>query len=454
MKWELDDARTLFEHALEGFEAASDEAGQSEALVHLATCLSTMADIEGAREATRKALAFTLPSRHRAQILTQRAWVELARKDWRRTNADLDEALAIAEAARTPGALHAVAVDFNSPFTTLPGGVQRAERLCRLLRLHARDEEASTLRASLHNLESFVHLWRGRWDEAMRAAERALEISEQFGGMLWADLEVGATLPVCLVLRGEDESADRYFEVLFRNLEEPSVAALVEPWAATHLYLLGRSRWLQNRLEEVAEIHDRMRAAENESEWPIAPVARAMMEGLLHLSGRHADAEYSLRRASTLQREARFSTLVGNADLLLAHLYLLRGRPEEALAEFAPVLAENERQGTPGFIMWEGGLMVPLLRLAVERGVHASFAGHVLDLLGEPALSPEAAGILSRREAEVLRLVADGLTDGQVAGELHISPRTVGGHLRSIYNKLGVPGRAGAVRRAVERGLI
>jgi DNA-binding CsgD family transcriptional regulator len=61
---------------------------------------------------------------------------------------------------------------------------------------------------------------------------------------------------------------------------------------------------------------------------------------------------------------------------------------------------------------------------------------------------------LSAREAEVLRLVADGLTDAQAAQRLYLSPRTVGQHLRSVYKKLGVPSRAAAARRAVERGLI
>jgi predicted ATPase/DNA-binding CsgD family transcriptional regulator len=64
------------------------------------------------------------------------------------------------------------------------------------------------------------------------------------------------------------------------------------------------------------------------------------------------------------------------------------------------------------------------------------------------------AGGLSPREAEVLRLVADGLTDGQVAERLHISRRTVGQHLHSVYKKLGVPSRAAAARRAVERDLL
>jgi len=67
--------------------------------------------------------------------------------------------------------------------------------------------------------------------------------------------------------------------------------------------------------------------------------------------------------------------------------------------------------------------------------------------------SPDPAD-LSAREIEVLRLVADGLTDPQVAQRLYLSPRTVGHHLTSIYRKLGVPSRAAASREAVERGLI
>jgi DNA-binding CsgD family transcriptional regulator len=57
---------------------------------------------------------------------------------------------------------------------------------------------------------------------------------------------------------------------------------------------------------------------------------------------------------------------------------------------------------------------------------------------------------LTAREIEVLRLVAQGLTDAEVADKLVLSPRTVNAHLTSIYNKLGVNSRAAATRFAVE----
>jgi len=61
---------------------------------------------------------------------------------------------------------------------------------------------------------------------------------------------------------------------------------------------------------------------------------------------------------------------------------------------------------------------------------------------------------LTAREVEVLRLVAAGLTDAQVAEHLVISLRTANTHLTSIYNKLGVSSRAAATRFAVERHLV
>jgi DNA-binding NarL/FixJ family response regulator len=56
---------------------------------------------------------------------------------------------------------------------------------------------------------------------------------------------------------------------------------------------------------------------------------------------------------------------------------------------------------------------------------------------------------LTAREVEVLRLVADGTSDAQVAEKLVVSLRTVHSHLRSIYRKLQVGSRSEATRWAV-----
>jgi ATP/maltotriose-dependent transcriptional regulator MalT len=61
---------------------------------------------------------------------------------------------------------------------------------------------------------------------------------------------------------------------------------------------------------------------------------------------------------------------------------------------------------------------------------------------------------LTAREVEVLRLVAQGMSNARVGGELFISPRTVDAHLTSIYAKLGVSSRTAATRYAIEHDLL
>jgi len=76
----------------------------------------------------------------------------------------------------------------------------------------------------------------------------------------------------------------------------------------------------------------------------------------------------------------------------------------------------------------------------------------LLGLAGGRDRSALPAG-LSSREAEVLALVAEGLSDTEIGSRLHLSTRTVGGHLSSAYRKLGVRSRTAAVRKATHLGL-
>ena len=113
--------------------------------------------------------------------------------------------------------------------------------------------------------------------------------------------------------------------------------------------------------------------------------------------------------------------------------------------------------------------LIPLLSRAREAAVtalgaarfEAGFrAGQRLDriaalrpMLGEPAAGDAGpgdagaadgagAGLLAKREADVARLVAEGLTNKQIGARLFISERTVDSHVRNILNKLGVSSRA------------
>jgi len=71
-----------------------------------------------------------------------------------------------------------------------------------------------------------------------------------------------------------------------------------------------------------------------------------------------------------------------------------------------------------------------------------------------PDASTGGAGDLTKRELEVLRLLADGLEPSEIAVRLVISPKTVSGHVEAILKKLQVHSRAQAVARAYKDGFV
>jgi DNA-binding CsgD family transcriptional regulator len=87
---------------------------------------------------------------------------------------------------------------------------------------------------------------------------------------------------------------------------------------------------------------------------------------------------------------------------------------------------------------------------AEARSARDAFA-----LLGARSDAHRPAGVeLSPREVDTLRLVAQGLSDAQIAERLFLSPHTVHRHIANIRTKLRVPSRAAAVAHATRHGLL
>jgi predicted ATPase/DNA-binding CsgD family transcriptional regulator len=109
-------------------------------------------------------------------------------------------------------------------------------------------------------------------------------------------------------------------------------------------------------------------------------------------------------------------------------------------------------------------------KLGVARAAELTAAGAALDLNGaavyarqqidvarrdpHPPARETRPGGLSRRELEVLRLVSDGKTAGEIASQLFISTRTAEHHVQNIYTKIGVSSRAAATRWAVAHDVV
>ena len=159
----------------------------------------------------------------------------------------------------------------------------------------------------------------------------------------------------------------------------------------------------------------------------------------------------------------------------VARLALNLGQPEEAVTLLTAVLEARARAGLYPSIAAAAGQSA-LLQQAQARISEEAFLAAVtrgqgltidqtisqaLDLAGAAAvpeaLTPPAstgAFDLTQRELEVLRLLADGLSDRDIADRLSLSPRTVGAHVTHLMAKLGVESRTAAAVLAVRTGLV
>ena len=118
-------------------------------------------------------------------------------------------------------------------------------------------------------------------------------------------------------------------------------------------------------------------------------------------------------------------------------------------------LAENG-----GYIrtFMEAGIgLVPLLRQAIDQGQHTDYVTSILAAMGADGDSEGNDGLvepLSPRELEVLRLVTNGMSNREIAGELVISTGTAKTHIHNICGKLGVRNRTEAAMKALSLGLV
>jgi LuxR family maltose regulon positive regulatory protein len=140
-----------------------------------------------------------------------------------------------------------------------------------------------------------------------------------------------------------------------------------------------------------------------------------------------------------------------------------QGQVDQALLSIGKALSLAEPEGYQRTFVDEGEPMARLLYQAVARKISPVYAGRLLEVLSEESQGVESSrksladGLietLSERELEVLHLIAEGLSNGEITARLYISLSTVKGHAANIFGKLGVRNRTQAVARARSLGLL
>jgi LuxR family transcriptional regulator, maltose regulon positive regulatory protein len=217
-----------------------------------------------------------------------------------------------------------------------------------------------------------------------------------------------------------------------------------------------------DRLERLARKYPAPRpCAWSEIEW-YAKLARA------RLLGQQARPDEAISILQQLQREAeamQHRQFLICIAIRLSALQLNTGKAAEAMSRFRRVLAACAAAGLYQSVLDEGPVISELLRTTREgESVKTDLIPYVDRLLADlqragqdrsaPTSGAQILSALSPRETGILTLIAEGLSNKEIARSLDIGPETVKSHLKSVFTKLGVERRAQAVSRAQTLGLV
>jgi LuxR family maltose regulon positive regulatory protein len=295
---------------------------------------------------------------------------------------------------------------------------------------------------------------RGEWE---RAEEELARAAERLAGsrplLLSEALEQTADLRR---RQGRWEEA----EELYSRVEGRSLA------------LLGRGAMAVDRghFAEARDLLDRFLRRTSPDNWTGRAQSLELLVRACLSSGDRAGADEARARLRELATRVDTPAIRATSHLAEARLLEADGRAEDARRRFEDAVDAFLQTQAP----WEAArarldLAACLARAgrgraaAAEReaaldslrglGAEAEAARLAGASTGPAPLAPSDTG-LTARELEVLRLVARGLSDKEIADRLHLSGHTVHRHVSNVRVKLGLPSRAAAVAWAAERGLL
>ncbi|MEZ4552811.1 MAG: LuxR C-terminal-related transcriptional regulator [Dehalococcoidia bacterium] len=346
-------------------------------------------------------------------------------------------------------------------------------------------------------------MWRGRLTEACRHYERALSLWNTAGNPLMpgaADAHLG--LSAVAAERGDLGAAARHQHIAEELAQDALLPETLSRLAA------GRARLHELNGDFAAAIEDLCEAERSvvPATVPSVPM-HARRARVMLFAGRLSEVEtwaaqqgLSADGQVAFEREYEYLTLVrlllyrsringspadataalgllgrlfedadGLRDGSVLEIRLLQALASQALGDteaatvlFAEALRLAEPEGYWRLVAAEGEPVHGLLRQAVADGVATAYAGDLVRALREHGISTKHAAhepmalpeALTAREVEILRLIATGMRNQEIADHLVLSVATVKRHIANAYGKLGVTHRTEAVARANELRLI
>jgi LuxR family maltose regulon positive regulatory protein len=427
-------------------------------------------DAPGIIQYARQALEF-LPE----QDLTWRSTVAIALGDAYRIKGDLEAAywaqLEALEACKKAGDIYLVMLSSLKVAIILrmQGKLQETIEMCQQQMQLANESGLSQTGMTGWLLavwgETLAEL--NDLDEAIQQAKKGVELFNGGGTLLQVTWSYMCLVRI-LFSRGDLTGAE---EIIYK-IEKIASKSHVPLWITTQMTAWQARLWLaQDKLEAASKwLEESGLYANGEFTLPDEIDHIALIE---HLTvARILIAQGRLEESTTLLHHLGVAAEAGGRTSRVIEILILQalalqavGDEDQALVTLEKALSLSETEGFIRIFVDEGPPMAGLLYEALKRGIAHNYTNRLLSAF--PVTEPEPAGPpkaqvptselvepLSEREIEVLQLIAEGLTNQEVASRLYLAPSTVKVHTRNIYGKLGAHHRADAVAKARAFGIL
>jgi LuxR family maltose regulon positive regulatory protein len=323
---------------------------------------------------------------------------------------------------------------------------QAAESFQHVLELFA--DQPLPIASEAHSaLARILYEWN-ELDRAQRHGEQALELARQYESNVDVPVSCQVFLARLKLTRGELAGATDLLAEADAAVREHNFSRLVPEVTAARVQAL----LLQGDVAAAAEL---TRA----NDVPLSKARVYLAQG---------DASAALAALAPLREQVEAKNWVDErlkVMILQAVAYQLAGDSALAFDTLHDVLSLAEPGGYVRSFLDEGPPMACLLYDAITHGVASDYVHRLLATFRAaeteqtgpstvPAANVELIEPLSERELEVLQLIAEGLTNPEIASRLFVSLNTVKAHARNIYGKLGVHNRTQAGTRARTLGVL
>ncbi|MBV9787232.1 MAG: tetratricopeptide repeat protein [Chloroflexi bacterium] len=385
----------------------------------------------------------------------------------------LDAALALSDDRRSPA--RARALCGVGWIANAQGDLEHAERsFAASLELSRELGDLRGIGLALSGVGRMAHL-RGDYERAIALYEENLTLFRQIGDTE----EIAWTLVRLGLLASEQRNYDRASTLLEESLD--SFKAVGYQWGITWaLIYLGNvaleqgdyrraATLFEDSLQHFRDLGDKSSMATSLKHLGQVALFQGNVEQAAAWSREsfalYRDAGVKLGIAECLESMATIVWKQGAAAWAIRLVSAAAALRDELGAQLAAadrahydqMLSTAKRQlGAQAFqVAWDlGQTLTPEQAVAAHDQPRRPDPAATPTQAPSPTLALDDLPGLTARELEVIRLVAAGLTDAEVATRLCVSPRTVNSHLRSIYSKLGVSSRTAATRLAIDRGLV